>query len=332
MKVGPPPERPWWARGAHAQTTWGRLGPSRATTPFEREVLETPDGDDLIVDHLANAADGPRVIILHGLEGSSRAGYVQGLATGAARAGMRVTAVNFRSCARDLGNAKLVPNRRPRLYHAGDTRDLDLVVDTLAKREPKTPLLAVGVSLGGNVLLKWLGEKGARSRVEAAVAISPPYDLAATAKHLEQGWARAYSRHFLRSLRPKALELMKRFPRETEHMDPGRIRIASTLFAFDEYVTAPLHGFRGARDYYSRSSCVRFLGDIEVPTLCINSEDDPFMPPGAIGVGRQAASEDVHVVATPWGGHAAFVYGSWPWRARYWAEETAISWLASRPA
>ncbi len=332
MSVVSPPKRPWWARGPHAQTTWGGIGPSRAAVAFEREVLPTPDDDELVLDHLPGPATGPRVLLLHGLEGSSDAGYIHGLAAGAKAAGMRVTVMNFRSCARDPGNGKLVPNLRPRLYHSGETHDLDLVVETCARREPQTPLLAVGVSLGGNVLLKWLGEKGARSPIEAAVTISTPFDLAATSKHLETGRARFYAGRFLKSLRPKALDVMKRFPRETEHMDRDRIRLAETLFAFDDYVTAPLHGFHGANDYYRRSSSLRFLPDIEVPTLCINSEDDPFMPPQSFARAREAASEDVSFDIIEWGGHASFIYGSWPWRARYWAEERAISWLTARPA
>jgi predicted alpha/beta-fold hydrolase len=332
MSVASPPKRPWWARGPHAQTTCGGFGRSRTEVAFEREVLTTPDDDELMLDHLSGPAGGPRVLLLHGLEGSSDAGYIHGLATGARAAGMRVTAMNFRSCARDPGNGTLVPNRRPRLYDAGDTRDLDLVVETFARREPKTPLLAVGVSLGGNVLLKWLGEKGARSPVEAAVTISAPFDLAATANHLEKGWARLYAGRFLKTLRPKALDVMKRFPRETEHMDRDRIRFAETLFAFDDYVTAPLHGFHGARDYYRRSSSLRFLPQIEVPTLCIASEDDPFLPPESLARAREAGSDDVLWDVTRWGGHAGFVYGGWPWRARHWAEERAISWLVSRPA
>jgi predicted alpha/beta-fold hydrolase len=270
--------------------------------------------------------------MLHGLEGSSRSVYIQGLAEQAVREGMRVTVLNFRSCARDLGSGTLVTNRRPRLYHSGETADLDFVVETLARREPRTPLLAVGVSLGGNVLLKWLGDKGARSPVEAAATISVPYDLAVASKHLEKGLARFYASHFLKTLKRKALDVMTRFPRETEHMDPDRIRFAETLFTFDEYATAPLHGFLGAADYYRRSSSLRVLPQIEVPTLCINSEDDPFLPAEALERARDAASDDVTFAVSPWGGHAAFAYGPAPWKARYWAEEQAIRWLASRPA
>jgi predicted alpha/beta-fold hydrolase len=322
----------WWARGAHAQTIWGRLGRSKELVSFEREVLATPDGDDLMLDHVNGPADSPRVLMLHGLEGSSQAVYIQGLAAATVRAGLRVTVLNFRSCARDPSNGNLVANRRPRLYHSGETTDLDFVVETLTSREPRTPLMAVGVSLGGNVLLKWLGEQGARSSIEAAAAISAPYDLAAASKHLERGFAQFYASSFLKTLKKKVLDVMLRFPRETEHMDKDRIRLAETIEAFDEYATAPLHGFRSAADYYRRSSSLRVLPQIEVPTLCLSSEDDPFLPADALAKAREAASDDVTFAVSPWGGHAGFTYGAVPWRARYWAEEEAIRWLASRPA
>jgi predicted alpha/beta-fold hydrolase len=328
----PPPRAAWWARGAHSQTIWGRIGRSRDLVSFEREVLATPDDDDLILDHLNGPADAPRVLMLHGLEGSSQAVYIQGLAAAAAQAGMRVTVLNFRSCARDQGNGGLMANRRPRLYHSGDTGDLDFVVETLRDREPRAPLLAVGFSLGGNVLLKWLGEQGARSEIEAAATISVPYDLAGASKQLERGLAQFYAGRFLKTLKRKVLDVMQRFPRETEHMDADRIRLAETIAAFDEYATAPLHGFRSAADYYRRSSSLRVLSQIEVPTLCLNSEDDPFTPKDALARAREVASDDVTLTASPWGGHASFMYGSVPWKARFWAEEEAVRWLASRPA
>ena len=314
------------------QTIWGRFGRSSNLVGFEREVLTTPDDDDLVLDHVAGPAGAPRVLLLHGLEGHSRAVYIQGLARGISRAGMRATVLNFRSCARDPKTGKVIPNRRPRLYHSGDTKDLDFVVRALEEREPGTPLLAVGVSLGGNVLLKWLGEQGARSAVEAAATISVPYDLAAASRHLERGFSRVYAAHFLKPLKRKALDILRRFPRETEGINRDRIRFAQTLFQFDDFATAPLHGFHSATDYYRRSSSLRFLADIEVPTLCVSSEDDPFLPPAALRAARDVASEDVRFAVSKWGGHAAFVSGRWPWRASYWAEEKVLAWLRARPA
>jgi predicted alpha/beta-fold hydrolase len=314
------------------QTTWGRFGRSSRPVVYERELLPTPDGEELVLDHLPGPLGTPRVVLLHGLEGSSYAVYILGLARLIARAGWRATVLNFRSCARDPARlGRWLAPRRPRLYHSGETADLDLVVRTLAAREPGGPLYAVGVSIGGNVLLKWLGETGARSPVEAAAALSVPFDLAAAVQHLERGVGRLYVSHFLKTLKAKALDVMARFPKETAGLDLRRIRGARTFRAFDEAATAPLHGFAGADDYYLRSSSLRFLPRIEVPTLCVNSADDPFLPPVILERAAAVASDDVSFQVTGWGGHAAFIAGRWPWRPRYWAEERAIAWLTDQP-
>jgi predicted alpha/beta-fold hydrolase len=323
----------WWMPGGHLQTTWGRIGRRGGLVSYERELLTTPDDDDLVLDHVPGPPEAPRVILLHGLEGCSHSVYLQGLARLFARAGWRATAVNFRACARASDRARRwLPNRRPRLYHSGDSGDLDFVVRTLAAREPRTPLYAVGVSLGGNVLLKWLGEQGARSRIEAAATISVPYDLAAASRHLERRAGRFYANHFLKSLRAKALQVVVRHPAETRGIDPDYIRLAQTFWQFDDAATAPLHGFRDAEDYYRRASAIRHLGAIEVPTLCVSSLDDPFIPRETLQRAQDAASDDVSFAVTPWGGHAAFITGPWPWRALYWAEEQVVAWLTARPA
>jgi predicted alpha/beta-fold hydrolase len=339
VAVGPLVEAPeeesagaWWLPGRHLQTLWGRVGRARGLVTFEREVLTTPDDDDLVLDHVAGPADAPRVLLLHGLEGSSYAVYMQGLASLVARAGWRATVINFRSCARDPKRVRrTLKNRRPRLYHSGDTADLDFAARALAARERDTPLYAIGVSLGGNVLLKWLGETGARSPLEAAATISVPYDLAAAARHLERGVGRLYVGHFLKTLKVKALDIMKRFPGQTELTDPDRIRFAQTFYEFDNRATAPLHGFATADNYYLRSSSLRFLPRIEIPTLCISSSDDPFLPAEVITRARDSASEDVTFKVTDWGGHAGFIAGRWPWRSSSWAEAEVMAWLAGRP-
>jgi predicted alpha/beta-fold hydrolase len=321
----------WWIRGAHLQTAWARLVRSRRLVTFDREVLATPDGDDLVLDHAAGPAAAPRVLLLHGLEGSSHSFHSQGLAHRIARAGWRSVVLNFRSCARDPGDLRRrLRNRRPRLYHAGDTADLDLAIRTLAAREPQTPLHVIGFSLGGSVLLKWLGETGQVGAVTSAATISVPYDLAAAARHLERPVGRIYLFHFLRRLKPKALDLLARFPRETAHLDRERIRRARTMREFDASVTAPLHGFDGVDDYYRRASAVGFMSRIQVPTLCISGADDPFFPAAALPLARAAASPQVKLLVTPWGGHTGFVTGRWPWRPVYWAEEQAMAWLRAR--
>ena len=233
--------RAWWLPGAHLQTTWSRLTRSRRLVTFVRETLETPDGDELLIDHAgpadahagpadahagpadahagpadahagpadahaAGPADAPRVLLLHGLEGSAHSFHTQGLAQLVTSAGWRAVVLNFRSCARDPADiTRRLRNRRPRLYHSGETTDLALLVRTLAAREPGAPLYAIGFSLGGNVLLKWLGEVGGASAIRAAASISAPYDLAAASRYLERRVGRFYTAHFMRRLRAKAL-------------------------------------------------------------------------------------------------------------------------------
>src|SRR5262245_22297482 len=318
----------WWIPGAHLQTAWARIARSRRLVTFDREVLNTPDDDDLVLDHVVGPPASPRVLLLHGLEGSAYSLHTQGLALLVARAGWRATVLNFRSCARDARDiAQRLQHRRPRLYHSGDTDDLDFVVRKLIAREPAAPLHALGFSLGGAVLLKWLGEAGRASAIRAAATISVPYDLAAASRYLERPVGRIYYQHFVSRLKSKALDLLARFPRETAHIDGDRIRLARTFREFDECLTAPLHGFAGADDYYQRSSALPFLTRVAVPTLCLSSEDDPFFPGDGVYRARDVASADVRFEITAWGGHTGFVTGDWPWRPRYWAEESAIDWL-----
>ncbi|HVT08502.1 MAG TPA: alpha/beta fold hydrolase [Polyangia bacterium] len=329
MDAPPPASAPWWLPGPTGQTLWARLARSRRLIRFSREVLPTPDHDDLMLDHVDGPAGTPRVVLLHGLEGSAYSLHTQGLAVLVAAAGWSCTVLNFRSCARDPDDIKRrLPNRRPRLYHSGETEDLDLVVRALVRRDPAAPLYAVGFSLGGNVLIKYLGEQGAGGPIRAAATLSVPYDLAAASRYLERPGARVYAYHFLRRLKPKALDVVARFPRETAHLDVARIRAARTFAEFDRCVTAPLHGFASAEDYYDRASAIRYLPRVATPTLCISAEDDPFFPRDGVARARQAASPSVRFQVTSWGGHTGFVGGRWPWRPHYWAEEMAVSWLA----
>jgi len=325
-----PATAPWWLPWPTGQTIWARMVRSRRLVRFSREVLPTPDGDELMLDHTDGPPGAPRVVLLHGLEGSAYSLHTQGLALLVAAAGWSCTVLNFRSCARDpLDISRRLPNRRPRLYHSGDTADLDLVVRVLTAREPSVPLHAVGFSLGGNVLIKYLGESGAASPIRRAATLSVPYDLGAASRFLERPSAKLYTYHFLRRLKPKALDVMARFPYETAHLAPERIRAARTFAEFDRCVTAPLHGFASAEDYYDRSSAVGYLSRVATPTLCISAEDDPFFPREGVARARQAASPSVTFQVTAWGGHTGFVGGPWPWRPQYWAEELAVAWLAS---
>jgi len=313
----------WWARGPHAQTIWGRLTRSRHTVPLRREVLCTPDDDDLIVDHL----DGTRLrfVLLHGLEGSSNSVYIQGLLRVIARHGYAATAMNFRSCARDPRQLSyMLMNRRPRLYHSGETEDLDFLLRSLP-RDP--PIVAIGASLGGNVLLKWLGEHPSQQIVKAAATMSVPYDLKAGANYLERGAGPLYVAQFFRTMREKTSWVVDHFG---VSLDVEGAKRAKTFHQFDNASTAPLFGFRDADDYYERASSLPFLHAITTPALCINAEDDPFLPIEAVRRAQAEASSAVEFVLTRGGGHTGFIAGSLPWRAEYWAEELMVRWVAER--
>jgi predicted alpha/beta-fold hydrolase len=319
----------WWLRGAHLQTVWGRLARSRRQVPLCREALTAPDGDTLYLDH-ADApipAGAPPLLILHGLEGSSHSVYAQGLLALAVKAGLRPSVLNFRFCARDLSDlSRTIPNERPRLYHSGETTDFDFVLRTLAERHGG-PVLAAGVSLGGNVLLKWLGENPGERLVAAAATLSVPYDLAAGDRHMASFPSALYVRSFVKTLTPKAMSLARRFPEAASRLDLPRAARAWTFREFDDAANAPLHGFAGAADYYARCSSLPVLSRIAVPTLCISSLDDPFVPPASVEAARRAASPAVRFLVTEHGGHAGWVSAE-GFRPVYWAEEKAVSFLA----
>ncbi len=289
--------------------------------PTCRARWTTPDGDFLDLDFMDGPVASPQLLVIHGLEGSSDRPYVRGLLALAAERGWRGVAMNFRAC----GGS---PNRTPRLYHSGDSGDLDWVISELAKRDPAAPILPVGVSLGGNVLLKWLGELGelAPDEMRAAVAISTPYDLAAAARKMSRGFGRLYTFFFLRTLKAKALQKASEYP---GLLDEKAVRRARNWRQYDDAVTAPLHGFRDAEDYWARSSSRFLLERIRRPTLLINSRDDPIVPASSLPEQLVERSEWLRAEFTSRGGHAGFVAGTLPWHPVYWAEQRAVEFLAS---
>jgi len=324
----------WWLPGAHLQTVWRTVTHRRPPVPVRRERLESPDGDELWVDHVDGPERAPRLLILHGLEGSSHSAYAQGLLAAARRLGWRASALNFRSCARDPDNpTRWIPNRRARLYHSGETTDLAFVVSRLALASDPSgkrpaPLFAAGVSLGGNVLLKWLGENPGQRAVAAAAAVSAPYDLGAGGRYMESGLGPRYVAHLLSSLKLKAADHVSRFAEAAERIDLPRALRARSFFEFDDSATAPLHNFAGALDYYTRSSSLGFVGKITTPTLCISAEDDPFLPPSVLDAVEREKSDAVTLWRTKRGGHVGFIGGVL--RPRNWAEEALMAWFAAR--
>ncbi len=313
MGIAPRPFVPaWWCRGPHMQTLWPYLFRRTPRVELRRERLELPDGDFLDLDWTENS-HGPIVIVLHGLEGSSDSKYVRGLLKAVHDRGWRGVVMHFRGCSGE-------PNRLPRGYHSGETGDLAHVVDLLRRREPATPLFVVGFSLGGNVLLKWLGEPGKQAPINTAVAVSVPFLLAESAKRLNQGFSRVYQWGLMRSMRDSIAEKRKRMKLPLRIEDLPALK---TFRDFDEHVTAPLHGFAGADDYYARSSSRQYLKGIQVPTLIIQSRDDPFMTDVVLPQDRELSSA-IELELCNNGGHVGFVSGAHPWCHDYWLEERIL--------
>ncbi|HVT04518.1 MAG TPA: alpha/beta fold hydrolase [Thermoanaerobaculia bacterium] len=319
----------WWLPGAHLQTVWGRLARSRRLITYRRESLATPDGDELLLDHFdVEGAPARHVVLLHGLEGSSYSVYIQGLVSLFARRGIPCTVLNFRFCARDPKRIlRAIPNRRPRMYHSGETTDFDFVLKTLASRHLDRTFLAVGASLGGNVLLKWLGENSQSKIVRAAATLSVPYDLSAGARHLDSPTGRFYVRGFIKSLTRKLQHVVRQFPQTSAKVDLQRASQSRTFFDFDDAATAPLHGFAGADDYYARSSSIHFLPRITCPTLCLSALDDPFLPADVLEKVRGAVPQQVRLLTTRFGGHVGFIGGLAPWSAHFWGEKLIVDWI-----
>lgn len=287
-----------------------------------RTRIETPDGDFIDVDVVrpaAAAAGAPWVLVLHGLEGSSRSSYVRGIARALVARGIEACLLNYRGCSGE-------PNRLARSYHSGETEDVRTALRALGSERAGRPLGIVGFSAGANILMKLLGEDPGRAPAElrSAVAVSPPFDLARGARHLDRPAATAYREHLLASLRAKALAKIERFPTVAS---ADVVRSARTFEAFDEAFTAPIHGFRGAEEYWERCSGGRYVAGIAHSLLVIAAEDDPFFPPGYIPQAALAANPHIATAISPAGGHVAFVAGS-PLAPRFWAEERAASHLA----
>ena len=310
----------WWLRNPHAQTLAGKYLRPRAAFALERRRIDTPDGDFVDLDFAPEPAPrAPLVVVLHGLEGSTRREYMALMLRELFDRGLRGVGMNFRGCGGE-------PNRVARCYHSGDTGDLAHVVAWLRDLHPGHAIGAAGFSLGGNVLLKYLGERGDQAGIGAAVAVSVPFDLPGCAERLSSGMmGRTYGALFLRSLRCKVRE--KRHLLEGE-ADVDRVLAARTLRDFDDILTAPLHGFSGAADYYDRSDVRRHLGRIRVPVLLVQSRDDPFLPPGATPEAMAASNPHLATAFTDRGGHLGFVEGDLPWRPRFWAEREAARFLA----
>lgn len=277
--------------------------------------MELPDGDFIDLAWTSNVS-GPIVIVLHGLEGSVRSHYVSNLLNVLEHNGMRGVLMHFRNCSEE-------PNRMTISYTAGETRDLAYLVDQLKQREPETPLAAVGFSLGGNVLLKWLGENGNNTPIHAAVGISVPYELAKAADTFTKGFSQTYQWYLLRNMR---FSYLKKFLQNPPPLKIENLKALKTMWEFDDQITAPLHGYANVNDYYSQASSRQYLKDIKVPTLLLHALDDPFMTPDSVPTETEL-SPCVTLELSDKGGHVGFINGDYPWAPNYWLEKRITAYL-----
>ncbi|MFT5644407.1 MAG: putative alpha/beta-fold hydrolase [Janthinobacterium sp.] len=301
-------DAPFWLPSGHLQTIYPALCIARPDVAFRRERWDAPDGDFIDVDFVDGKPGQPLLVLFHGLEGSSGSHYAKSLMAAAAARGWSGAVPHFRGCSGEQ-------NRAPRFYHSGDATEIDWVVRRLHARA-KGKFYVAGVSLGGNALLRWLGESQHQAEiVDAACSISAPLDLVQGGKTLSRGVNLLYTRMFLQTLKPKCAAKLKQFP---GLFDGAAMLAARDLYAFDNIVTAPLHGYRSTEDYWDRASAKHVLNDITVPTLVLNAQNDPFLP------GRHLprhAAPNVELDYPLAGGHVGFVVGKLP---------GSLDWLPQR--
>jgi hypothetical protein len=299
---------PAWLPGGHLQTIYPAIAIRKPPVAYRRERWNTPDQDFIDIDFVDGEAGRPLVVLFHGLEGSSDSHYARSLMAALRSRGWSGAIPHFRGCSGEL-------NLNPRFYHSGDAAEVDWIVRRLHQRA-QGKLYAAGVSLGGNALLRWLGESGhGAGLVDAACAVSAPLDLAAGGAALSSGFNMLYTRMFLRTLKPKCLAKLERYP---GLFDRAALLAARDLYAFDNVVTAPLHGYRDTDDYWHRASARHVLEDIRVPTLVLNARNDPFLP------GRhlpRVAAACVTLEYPEEGGHVGFASGRPP---------GSLGWLPAR--
>jgi predicted alpha/beta-fold hydrolase len=314
---------PWWLPGGHLQTIYARSLARNLSVPYRRERWRTPDEDFIDIDWLASTADQSRIVVLfHGLEGCSRSHYAISLMDVFARCGWMGVVPHFRGCGDEA-------NCLPRSYHAGDSQEIDWILRRLKDENPARKIFVIAISLGANMLLKWLGECGAAAQkiVERAVGVSAPLDLQAAARQLDFGFKRIlYTRYFLQTMRPKVLAKISAHGLAIE---ARAVRSCSTFRAIDDLYTAPVHGFKSADDYWTNTSSKPWLKTIRVPTLVINARNDPFLPERALP-DVEEVSDAVTLEFPDTGGHVGFVTGKFPGRLD-WLPKRAVDFFAADP-
>lgn len=305
-------------RNPHVQTVVARIARRRFEPRYERVRLDTGDGDFIDLDLWKGPEDpAGACLLLHGLEGSAHSGYMVTTSEALAAGGVQAVALNFRSCSGE-------PNRLPGAYHSGRTDDIERALGWIGARFPGLPRTAVGFSLGGNALLNLLGGDGGSHGLLAAAAVSVPYDLEASATALDRGVGRIYGHRFLRSLREKAREKARRFP----GIVAPDAATARTIREFDDRLTAPLHGFRDAADYYARCSAGRFVGAVRLPMLLIHSRDDPLAPGSSVPIDAIRQPANLRLELTERGGHLGFLARGYGRGSDGWLERTLSTYIS----
>lgn len=312
---------PSWLPGGNMQTLYPYFYKPAQLFKYRRERWELDDGDFVDVDWVDGSAHSPLIVFFHGLEGGSCSHYILSITNRLKHYNWRSAVIHFRGCSGK-------PNRLSRAYHAGDSTEIDWMLQRITSQTQATsatqPVYVIGVSLGGNALLKWLGEKGeqAKKLVAGAATISVPLDLAAAGSALDVGFNQVYTRHFLNTLKYKALDKLEQFP---GLFDAKALKKCTTIYDFDNLVTAPLHGFRGTDDYWRQSSSKPWLAHIKVPTLVINARNDPFMPASVLPT-QKDVSPAVTLEFPEQGGHAGFMQGPFPGKLN-WLPKKILSFF-----
>lgn len=308
----------WWLPFSHMQTIWPAFIKRRdleGVKELSYERLELPDGDFLDLVWSGRDEKGPIVIMLHGFEGSIDSHYSKGMLIALKKYGLRSVFMHFRGCSG-------THNRLPKNYHSGDTEDIAHLAAVLKKREPKTKLAAIGYSLGGNVLLKWLGETGKENPLESAIAVSVPFELTNAVNRIQRGFSRLYHWYLLNHVCRRLQAKFKHIESYAAHFTIEQIKTIKSIVEFDDMVTAKLHGFENAHHYYNSASSRQYLKNIKVPTLIVHAKDDPFMTPEAIP-SQSELSPYVQLEVSEKGGHVGFISGGTPWKPTFWIEERA---------
>ena len=301
---------PWWLPGGNAQTIYAAKVARRysgAAPSWRRERWDTPDGDFVDVDWRTDdaplAKDAPLLVLFHGLEGSSNSHYAQAFAAETQQRQWHMSIPHFRGCSGEM-------NWAPRAYHSGDFEEIGWILNRMHQQH-RGPIFAVGISLGGNALMRWGGEMGhaANPVVNAISSVCSPIDLTASGNAIDTGFNKAiYARMFLSTMKPRAMQKLQQFP---GLFDPQELMAASTLYAFDDVFTAPLHGFRNTDDYWDRASAKPGLSRVQIPALVLNARNDPFIPASSLPTQSQV-SDSVTLWQPDAGGHVGFASGTFP--------------------